>query len=752
MFIHQWLAQWSSWGWPLLANHLWLATLLSAVALGALALMRSAPGRARYAVLLVASAKFALPSAVFASVASRFGFDFSSLFNSQPPTEAPAFVYQLTAPVTQFEDSAVSGLQAASGHNELFCLLSLISMTVTGGLLFLWWRDRRRFRFATRTTSVIGATREMLAMDRVRTWLGLKREIRLLVLPNRIEPGVWGVFRPVLVLPESMAGQLNDAELEQVMMHEMIHVARWDNLVANLHRLLCCVLWFHPVVWVLDRLLIAERERACDDEVIRLGGTSEVYAASLLKVLRFCLGWNVAGASNATGSNLGRRVERIMSRNIQTSLSMWHRVAVCSIATLVIVLSIAAGLLTRTSAVAQNKETDRGVIAGVPGAVPGAVGAFQLVRISDLVESGTEGTVVKWLKQVGDPVYRDEPLVELSIASQTFTVAAPTSGVLTGITVREGQTVPATAPIATIAVAAGIPGGIPGGVPGGIPGGIAGGVPGGVVGDVTQYGWAVESSHLIERLEQAPELPIEFKNSGKAPLAITEAKVKQLQDERDAPGDPYAVLPLVTVSNTTDRRIRAFTLEFRNGPERRVYYERVPSSIEGRGVFTSGRPKRFVVLAGGATAWTVRVAGVLFEDGDAWGTVPPPPPPPPPPPVPRSADSVKSPAPPSPPPPPPSADLLKVIRKASGVLATSAIKRVDPDYPSLAKAANVSGTVQVEITVDETGNVISARAVSGHPLLKAAAVDAARQWQFSPTTLSGQPVKVAGTLTFNFEL
>lgn len=430
-----------------------------------------------------------------------------------------------------------------------------------------------------------------------------------------------------------------------------------------------------------------------------------------------------------------------MSRNIQTNLSMWHRVAVCSIATLVIVFSIAAGLLTRTSAVAQNKAPDRGVTGGVPGGVPGGVGAFQIVRIADLVESGTGGTVVKWLKQVGDSVNRDEPLVELSIASQTFKVPAPASGVLTGVTVREGQTVPATATIAIIAVATGIPGGIPGGVPGGIPGG----VPGRVEGVVTQYGWAVEGNGFIEKLEQAPELSIEFKNSAKSPLSITEAKVKQLHGERDAPGDLYAVLPLVTVSNTTDRRIRGFTLEFRNGPERRAYYERIPSLIEAHGVYTSGRQNRFVVLAGGASGWTVRVAGVSFEDGDAWGSVPPPPPPPPP----VSPESAK---PPPPPPPPPSADSLKMIQKASGVLVTSAIKRVEPEYPSLAKAANASGAVRVEVTIDETGNVISARAVSGHPLLKAAAVDAARQWQFSPTTLSGEPVKVAGTLTFNFAL
>src|SRR5437588_4503997 len=94
----------------------------------------------------------------------------------------------------------------------------------------------------------------------------------------------------------------------------------------------------------------------------------------------------------------------------------------------------------------------------------------------------------------------------------------------------------------------------------------------------------------------------------------------------------------------------------------------------------------------------------------------------------------------------------KIIRKAGGVLQGSAIQRVEPVYPPLAKAALVSGSVVVEVTIDEAGNVMTARAISGHPLLKDAAVTAARGWKFSPTQLSGTPVKVIGSITFNFHL
>jgi TonB family protein len=96
-------------------------------------------------------------------------------------------------------------------------------------------------------------------------------------------------------------------------------------------------------------------------------------------------------------------------------------------------------------------------------------------------------------------------------------------------------------------------------------------------------------------------------------------------------------------------------------------------------------------------------------------------------------------------------DQPQIVRKSGGVLAGSATKRVEPTYPPLAKAARISGVVVVEVTVDTDGKVIAARAISGHPLLKDAAVEAARQWVFQPTTLSGQAVKVIGTITFNFD-
>ncbi len=101
-------------------------------------------------------------------------------------------------------------------------------------------------------------------------------------------------------------------------------------------------------------------------------------------------------------------------------------------------------------------------------------------------------------------------------------------------------------------------------------------------------------------------------------------------------------------------------------------------------------------------------------------------------------------APPPPPKPTPRAPI------SGGVLNGKAVRLVQPQYPPIARSAHASGQVSVQITIDENGNVISAHAVSGHPLLQAAAVGAARASKFTPTKLSGQPVKVSGVIIYNF--
>src|SRR5713226_2732352 len=101
-------------------------------------------------------------------------------------------------------------------------------------------------------------------------------------------------------------------------------------------------------------------------------------------------------------------------------------------------------------------------------------------------------------------------------------------------------------------------------------------------------------------------------------------------------------------------------------------------------------------------------------------------------------------APPPPPKPTPHAPI------SGGVLNGKAVHLTQPPYPAIARSAHASGQVVVQVLIDENGNVISAHATSGHPLLQGAAVNAARSSKFTPTKLSGQPVKVNGVIIYNF--
>ena len=118
--------------------------------------------------------------------------------------------------------------------------------------------------------------------------------------------------------------------------------------------------------------------------------------------------------------------------------------------------------------------------------------------------------------------------------------------------------------------------------------------------------------------------------------------------------------------------------------------------------------------------------------------------------APAAPAPVVSDEPPPPPPPPKPSPTPRRAPISGGVLNGKAISLPKPPYPAIARAARASGTVTVQVTIDESGRVISARAVGGHPLLQQAAVQAAHGARFSPTQLSGQPVKVTGVITYNF--
>lgn len=102
--------------------------------------------------------------------------------------------------------------------------------------------------------------------------------------------------------------------------------------------------------------------------------------------------------------------------------------------------------------------------------------------------------------------------------------------------------------------------------------------------------------------------------------------------------------------------------------------------------------------------------------------------------------------------PKPTPKVEPTIVRISEVINGKATNLVKPAYPSTARPLRIEGAVNVQVTIDERGNVISASAVSGHPMLRQSALQAARQSKFSPTILNGTAVKVTGIIVYNFKL
>ena len=113
-----------------------------------------------------------------------------------------------------------------------------------------------------------------------------------------MEPGVFGVVRPALLLPASLFERLTPGQLNAVIAHELYHVRRRDNLVAAFHMFVETVFWFHPMVWWIGRRMVEERERACDDAVLSMGSEPRVYAEAVSESLQAICG-------NATGLYFG---------------------------------------------------------------------------------------------------------------------------------------------------------------------------------------------------------------------------------------------------------------------------------------------------------------------------------------------------------------------------------------------------------------------------------------------------------------
>jgi TonB family protein len=327
MTIHPWFAAGSAWIWPRIINHLWQATLFFLIASLTVALLKRGLARWRYSIWLASLGRMAVPSLLFLWLGQQLGLDLSyaprqAADASHDTVQALPTVSRVIMPLS-FPSDPVSSPHGRPRHSEVYCVATLIWLS--GVVVLVCWQVQRSLAsWRTVKTGVrLGSGRELDALKQARAALSVKRSISLILSSAASVPGVWGLWSPVIALPERLVHNLSDDELESLIMHEVVHVKRWDNLAALFQTGLSSLLWFYPVVWLVGRRLLDEREQACDEAVLQSKG-SQAYLSSILKVVRFCLGSKMVGVSSALGSSLKRRIENIMTNPIQRKCTSWQ--------------------------------------------------------------------------------------------------------------------------------------------------------------------------------------------------------------------------------------------------------------------------------------------------------------------------------------------------------------------------------------------------------------------------------------------
>jgi len=332
-------------GIQLVLDHLWQSTVVAgAIALVA-ALLHGKRAGVRYALWFAASMKFAIPFSALTAIGAAIG----SRTPLRVPQPTPEFLSGFTTAPFVAETVAVPAsavATAASSWSSTVFGPGLIAGIWAAGcaVAFAVWAVRwRRARAAVRSATPLDTGREVDILRRLEASFGRRRPMAIRASDATIEPGVLGVFRPVLLWPRSMSEHLSDDQIETILIHELSHVRRRDNLTAIVHMLVEALCWFHPLVWWVGMKLVDERERACDEDVVRMGRDRQVYAESLLKTCQFCVGAPVTCMAGVTGSDLKRRVTAIMAAPVGTRLSVVARIALVAAAVVVVAIPVVGG-------------------------------------------------------------------------------------------------------------------------------------------------------------------------------------------------------------------------------------------------------------------------------------------------------------------------------------------------------------------------------------------------------------------------
>jgi uncharacterized protein (TIGR03435 family) len=321
-------------------NHLWQSTLFGAAAALIALMLRSNRAQTRYWVWFAASTKFLIPFSLLVGLGTHIPHRMSA-----PPirTGWVAAFQEFSQPlVLPGVAEPVAGSTRPVSHGHLIAAGSVVWACGFVAVVTFWFVRWRR----------VHALRSSACAVNLPATLSVP--VPIMSVPDLVEPGVVGILRPALLLPEGIADRLNQPQLDAILAHEFCHVRRRDNLTAAIHMAVQAIFWFHPLTWWIGTRLVAERERACDEDVLSRGCKPDVYAESILAICRLYLSSPLDCISGVTGSDLKRRIEAIMRNPGIVGLTLGKKLILTGAGAAALALPVMIGALSAPAFQAQD--------------------------------------------------------------------------------------------------------------------------------------------------------------------------------------------------------------------------------------------------------------------------------------------------------------------------------------------------------------------------------------------------------------
>ena len=304
---------WAVLGWTMM-HMLWVGALIGLVALAGRIVLRRANPALRYGFALGCFALLLLTPLVLWAWQWGQGREAAAFFVEEGAALATLQSWGLDSwrPGRQLLPST-EGWSALAG----LCAQLLPWVWLCGAPLALAFMTRSalRLRRLQHQLASCGAPDALIAhCGQLADRLGLRRDVRVAVAEGLGAPALLGIVRPVLVLPLSAITGLSRQQLEMVLLHELVHAARRDNLVILIQRMAEALLFFHPAVWWLSSWLTAERELVCDAQVVDRTGHPELYIRTLLVFAEPSSTQASALSSSMAQGGLLRRAVRLLDK------------------------------------------------------------------------------------------------------------------------------------------------------------------------------------------------------------------------------------------------------------------------------------------------------------------------------------------------------------------------------------------------------------------------------------------------------